>query len=67
MKFHTNRPVGADLFYADRMVDGQADMTKPTVAFRNCANTCKNCKAFITFSKKCHFYGIYFYRKFNTY
>jgi len=29
------RPVGAELFHAD----GQADMTKLTVAFRNFANT----------------------------
>jgi len=31
------RPVGAELFHAD----GQTDMTKPVVAFRNFANTPK--------------------------
>jgi hypothetical protein len=32
------RPVGAELFH----VDGQTDMTKITVAFRNSANTLEN-------------------------
>jgi hypothetical protein len=33
-----NRPVGAELFHAD----GQTDMTKVMVAFRNFANARKN-------------------------
>jgi hypothetical protein len=32
------RLVGAELFHADRRMDGQTDMTKLTVAFRNFAN-----------------------------
>ena len=35
------RPLGADLFHAD----GQMDMTKLTVAFRNSANAPKNSKS----------------------
>jgi len=42
------RPLGAELFHADRRtnsdgrtVDGQIDMTKLTVAFRNFANAPK--------------------------
>ena len=40
------RPVGAELFHADRRtegVDGQTDMTK-LVAFHNFANAPKNCR-----------------------
>jgi hypothetical protein len=37
MKFHKNSPVGAELFHAD----GQKDMTKLIVAFRNFANATK--------------------------
>jgi hypothetical protein len=33
------RPVGAELFHAD----GQTDMTKLTVAFRNFAKAPRNC------------------------
>jgi hypothetical protein len=40
------RPVGAELFHADRQTDGrtegQTDMTKLTVTFRNFANAPKN-------------------------
>ena len=36
------RPVGAELFYADRRTEGQTDMTKLIVAFRNFANAPKN-------------------------
>ena len=36
------RPVGAELFHADRRTDGQTDMTKIIVAFRNFANAPKN-------------------------
>jgi hypothetical protein len=36
------RPVGAELFHADRHTNGQTDMTKPTVAFRNFANAPKD-------------------------
>jgi hypothetical protein len=32
------RPVGAELFHADGQADGQTDMTKLIVAFRNFAN-----------------------------
>jgi len=35
------RPVGAELFYADRRTDGQTNMTKLTVAFRSLANAPK--------------------------
>jgi len=36
------RPVGAELFHADRRTDGQTDMTTLTVAFRSFANAPKN-------------------------
>jgi hypothetical protein len=36
------RPVGAELFHADRQTNGQTDMTKITVAFRNFSNSHKN-------------------------
>jgi len=32
------RPLGAELFHSDRLIDGQTDMTKLIVAFRNLAN-----------------------------
>jgi hypothetical protein len=35
------RPVGAELFHADRWKDGRTDMTKLIVAFRNFANVPK--------------------------
>ena len=35
------RPVGAELFHADEQTDGQTDMTKLVVAFRNVANAPK--------------------------
>jgi hypothetical protein len=35
-------PVGAELFHADGRTDGQTDMTKLIVAFRNFANAPKN-------------------------
>ena len=38
------RPVGADLSYADGRTDGQTDMTKVTVTFRNFSKAPKNCK-----------------------
>jgi len=37
------RPVRAEFFLADRLVDGWRDMTKLTVAFHNFANAHKNC------------------------
>ena len=36
------RPVGVELFHADREMDGQTDVTKLTVAFRNYANAPQN-------------------------
>ena len=36
------RPVGAELFYADRQTDGQIEMTKIIVAFRNFVIAHKN-------------------------
>jgi len=39
MKIH---PVGAEFFHADRQTDGQKDMTKLIVAYRNFANPLKN-------------------------
>jgi hypothetical protein len=36
------RPVGAELFEADRQTDGRTDGTKLLVAFRNFANAPKN-------------------------
>jgi len=39
MKIHH---VGAELFHADRQADGQTDMTKLIVAFRNSAISRKN-------------------------
>jgi hypothetical protein len=35
-------PVGAELFHADRRTDGEKDMKKPIVAFRNFANAPTN-------------------------
>ena len=35
-------PMRAKFFHADRRVDGQTDMTKLMVAFRNFANAPKN-------------------------
>jgi hypothetical protein len=40
--FMTIRPVGAELLRADGRKDGQRDMTRLTVAFRNFANAPKN-------------------------
>ena len=40
--FMKNRPVGGELFHEDGRMDGQTDMTKLTVAFRNFANVHKN-------------------------
>ena len=37
------RPVGAELFHADRRTNGRTDMTKLIVAFRNFANAHKKC------------------------
>ena len=45
------RPVGAELFHADRTdrrTDGRRDMTKLIVAFRNFANALKKCVLFHT-------------------
>jgi hypothetical protein len=39
--FFKVRPVGAELFYADKRVDRQTDMTKLIVAFRNFFNAPK--------------------------
>jgi len=36
------RPVGGELFHADRRADGRTDMTKLIVAFRNFANARNN-------------------------
>ena len=36
------RPAGAELFYVGGQRDGQTDITKLTVAFRNTANALKN-------------------------
>jgi len=36
------RPAGAELFHADRQTDGQTDMTKLKVVFRNFANAPKS-------------------------
>ena len=35
-------PVGAELFHADGRMDGQTDVTKLIVAFRNFASSLKN-------------------------
>jgi hypothetical protein len=35
-------PVGAELFHAERQMDGQTDMAKLIVAFHNFANASKN-------------------------
>ena len=34
--------MAAELFHADRRTDGQTDMTKPIVAFRNSVNSTNN-------------------------
>jgi hypothetical protein len=44
------RPVGAELFHADRQTDRQTDM-KLTVAFRNFAKTPKNTAILLPFKK----------------
>jgi len=36
------RPLGAELFHAYRHTNGQTDMAKPIVAFRNSANAPKD-------------------------
>jgi len=36
------RPVGIELFHADRRTDGRTDTTKLIIAFRNLANAPKN-------------------------
>ena len=36
------RPVGDELFHADRGTDGRTDVTKLMVAFRNFSNASKN-------------------------
>jgi len=36
-------PVGTELFNADRQTDGETDLTKLPVAFRNFANMPVNC------------------------
>jgi len=41
-KFHENRPVGAELFCADRETEGQTEKMKLIVAFCNFANASKN-------------------------
>jgi hypothetical protein len=38
------RPMGAELFHANRRTDGRTDKTKLVVAFRNFANALKNWK-----------------------
>jgi hypothetical protein len=40
------RPVETELFYADGRTDGETDMTKLIVAFRNFANAPKHCLVF---------------------
>jgi len=42
--FITIRPLGAELFHADRHTNGQTDMTESIVAFRNSANAPKDKK-----------------------
>jgi hypothetical protein len=37
------RAVGAELFHADGRTDGQTDVTKLTVGFRDFVNAPKNC------------------------
>ena len=41
IQFHENPSGGAELFHADRRVEGRTDMTKLIVAFHNCANAPK--------------------------
>jgi hypothetical protein len=36
------RPVGTELFHANGVTEGQAEITKLTAAFRNFANAPKN-------------------------
>jgi hypothetical protein len=36
------RPLGAELFHADKRTDGHGDMTKLIAAFRNFTDTLKN-------------------------
>jgi hypothetical protein len=51
------RPVGAELFHADGEKDGQADMTKLIVAFRNFANTPKS-EEFSSCYALCNLYSL---------
>jgi hypothetical protein len=49
-------PVDAELFHTDGRTDGQSDMTKLTVTFRNFANAPKNpCSV----PKEGHVSGVY--------
>ena len=41
-KFMKIRPVGAELFHVNGRTDGQADVMKLTVAFRNFTNSSKS-------------------------
>jgi len=45
------RPLRAELFHADRHTNGQTDMTKPIVAFRNSSNASKDK---MTNTSQCH-------------
>ena len=47
------RPVGAELFHADRRTDGQTDMRNLIVAFRNFANALKVTGCTVTNSVVC--------------
>ena len=42
IRFHENRPVGAELFHAGRWTDGRVDTTKLMVVFGNFENEPKN-------------------------
>ena len=46
LNFMKIRPVGAELFNADGRADGQTEMTKITVAFRNFAKATENISEF---------------------
>jgi hypothetical protein len=63
IKFHGNP--WAELFHADRLADGQTDVTKLIVAFRNSANSPKHCSfilsnlhVFFPFSSLFHTFDI---------
>ena len=58
MKF---RPVGAEVFHAERQTDGQTDITKPLVAVHNVTRASKNKSVEINDTPIFDMYGSYLF------